>query len=425
MTILATTAESTVPLGVSPYAKFKLALKSKEVQRQYPNLLERFLDFGKFEGLDVEQKAIKFCDFVKSKTSEEVEDLVIRFVLYQKERIDKQEITPGTLRNYIKALKLFCKMNRINIFWEVISRSLPQVKQHANDRIPTVEEIKKLIEYPDRRIKPIVLLSLSTGIRVGAWDYMKWKHITPIKNENGEVLAAKLVVYPDESEQYFTFMTPEAYSAVKEWMDFRASFGEEITGESWILRDTWQKVKPRYSHRIGLAKYPKQFKSSGIKTLVGRALQIQGIRPKLNLINGEKNHEWKTLHGFRKFFKTQTERVMKSLNVEILMGHDIGLANSYYRPSQQELLDDYLRSVELLTIQNDKSKLEKQIRELKEKSKDDKHAVNAKLLEKDSEIQALKKQMLSIEQVQKETQKQLEELLRYRSKTMGVLMRTP
>jgi hypothetical protein len=38
----------------------KWYLKSKAVQRQHPNLLERFLDFGKFKGLDVEQKATNF-----------------------------------------------------------------------------------------------------------------------------------------------------------------------------------------------------------------------------------------------------------------------------------------------------------------------------------------------------------------------------
>jgi hypothetical protein len=97
--------------------------------------LERFLDFSRFEGPGLEQKAIQFCEFVKASSQEEAEDLIIKFILFQKERIDRQEIIPGTLRNYIKALKLFCKMNRINIFWEVISRSLPQLKQHANDPI--------------------------------------------------------------------------------------------------------------------------------------------------------------------------------------------------------------------------------------------------------------------------------------------------
>jgi len=103
-------AYSVVTATLSPYSKFKMALKSKEVQRQYPNLLEKFLDFCKFEGLDVEQKAIKFSIFAKSNSQEEVEDLVIRFVLLQKERIDKGEITSGTLRNYLKAVKLFCRI---------------------------------------------------------------------------------------------------------------------------------------------------------------------------------------------------------------------------------------------------------------------------------------------------------------------------
>lgn len=102
-----TTTNSLATSALSSYSKFKIALKSKEVQRQYPNLLEKFLDFCKFEGLDVEQKAINFSCFAKSRSQEEVEDLLIRFILFQKERIDKKEITSGTLRNYVKAIKLF------------------------------------------------------------------------------------------------------------------------------------------------------------------------------------------------------------------------------------------------------------------------------------------------------------------------------
>jgi hypothetical protein len=188
--------------------------------------------------------------------------------------------------------------------------------------------MKKLIQYPDRRIKLIVLLSVSTGIRVGAWDFMKWKHIKPIENENGNILAAKLIVYPDEPEQYFTFMTPEAYSAVKEWMDFRASFGE---GESWVLRNTWQKVKPRYSHRIGLAKYPRQFKSTGIKTLVGRALQTQGIRPKVTQIAGKRIMNGKCFMVFVSFSKLKEMiNQLKNQVAELRRKIDLAVSNKAY-----------------------------------------------------------------------------------------------
>jgi hypothetical protein len=56
---------------------------------------------------------------------------------------------------------------------------MPKSRRFANDRAPTLEEIQKVIGYPDRRIKPIVLVTCSSGIRVGAWKYLKWKHIEP------------------------------------------------------------------------------------------------------------------------------------------------------------------------------------------------------------------------------------------------------
>jgi long-subunit acyl-CoA synthetase (AMP-forming) len=90
---------------------------------------------------------------------------------------------------------------------------------------------------------------------------------------------------------------------------------------------------------------------------------------------------------------------MKSLNVEILMGHDIGISKPYYKPSEQELLQDYLKAVDLLTIHNSNSKLEKQVKELKEKSKDDDDLIKAKLQEKDNQLQTLMKKQEQFEQL--------------------------
>ena len=98
---------------------------------------------------------------------------------------------------------------------------------------------------------------------------------------------------------------------------------------------------------------PKKLQSSAIKRLIDRALWEQGIRHQLK--NGERRHEFKTVHGFRKFFKTHCEQVMKSINVEILMGHTIGVSDCYYKPSEKEILEDYLKAINVLTINNNKN----------------------------------------------------------------------
>jgi hypothetical protein len=170
-------------------------------------------------------------------------------------------------------------------------------------------------------------------------------------------------------------------------MQFRASYGETITGESWLMRDIWQTTNSTYAARRSLATTPRKLKSSGIKRLIEHALWEQGIRKPLK--DGAKRHEWKAAHGFRKFYKSRTEQVMKPINVEFTMGHNIGISSSYYKPTERDVLLDYLKAVDLLTISGDKSILQKQIIELKEKDRDNNLLIKAKLSEKEEEIKEL------------------------------------
>ena len=227
-------------------------------------------------------------------------------------------------------------MNDIILNWKKIAKGKPQHRDYANDRAPTIEEIKKLLEFPDRRIKVIILVMLSSGIRVGAWDYLKWKHIIPIKNEEDKVIAAKIRIYAGEKEEYLSFITPEAFEALQEYIEFRDSCGEKISGESWLIRDIWKSTNVKFQNRGGLATVPRKLKSSGVRSIISRAEWEQGIREPLT--DGKKRHEFQAVHSFRKFFKSHCEQVMKSINVEILMGHTIGVSNSYYKPPQKEFL---------------------------------------------------------------------------------------
>ncbi len=79
------------------------------------------------------------------------------------------------------------------------------------------------------------------------------------------------------------------------------------------------------------------------------ALWSQGLRKPLE--TGKKRHEFQADHGYRKWFKTQCEVAgMNSINIELLMGHSIGISDSYCRISESDFVEDYLKAIDFLTM---------------------------------------------------------------------------
>jgi integrase len=302
--------------------------------------LRMFLDFAGIKGSELRERFLIFANKAKSDIHW-CEELVYAYLSNLREQYeDGRKISAGTIKNRKVVVKNLLEILKIPFDWKLVSRGLPKPERYSNDRAPTLDEIRKIVEYNDRRIKPIVLTMSSSGIRLGAWEYLKWKHIVPIERE-GKVICALIEVYAGTDSQYPTLVTKEAFDSLKGWMGFREASGEKINEESWVMRHYWD-TKKGFTH--GVISNPVKLSKDGIKGLIDSALRRQGLRK--NLIDGKKRHEFKLNHSFRKWRETQLILAgLKQQDINILMGHaNSGMVDYYYRPwmSGDKKIDEYL-----------------------------------------------------------------------------------
>jgi hypothetical protein len=360
------------------WSLYLYALKSPVTRQKYQKRLEKFFDFLGMEGTTVEYKSKSFINRIQfedenNNNKQWIFNNLIKFMQFHLDKVNRKEITGATVRNYVKSIKLFCEMADIPISWKKITRGLPRGKNYADDRIPPIEEIRKLLEYPDRRIKAIIYTMASSGIRLGAWDYLRVGHIRPIERD-GEIVAAKIIVYAEEDEEYFSYISKEALDSLQSWLRYREESGEILDDDSWLMRDLWD---TRVAEGRGFVTKPKKLESSGIKRLIERAIWAQGLRKKLQ--NGKKRHPFSAIHTYRKWFKTRCEiGGMKAINVEKLLSHSIGISNSYYRPTENELLEDYLKVSDLLQIDK-QSQLQNELHQYQQKNEEESYIIKGKL----------------------------------------------
>ena len=173
-----------------PYFNFINTLNSELTKQKYSYYLEQFLQYCKIP-------LNKFLNLPEDKIS----DLIIKYLVDKK--VSKQ------YKNLITAtLKHACEINDIILNWKKIHKFINSERTgnetNGRDRGYTHEEIQKILEFSDQRLKTSFLILASTGIRVGALRTLRVGDLEKIDE------IYKVRVYSGDKEEYITFTTIES-----------------------------------------------------------------------------------------------------------------------------------------------------------------------------------------------------------------------
>ena len=299
---------------------FMDSIKSNETKIKYSSYLKKYM---KLQGLN---------DLLHETDPRLIEREIIDFI----NKMKKEGMNWGAIHNYVSMIVSFYKINDVVLNTTKITRFMPEQRKVKKDRDYTHEEISKMLEIADERMRVVILLLASTGIRIGAIPSLKIRTVDDMK----------ITVYENAKEEYFTFMTPECKQAIDSYLDMRSRYGEKLTDDSPLIREQFD-IRDNFA--IGTCKG------------IGRELlqwKLRDIARRSNV----RSKQVPIAHGFRKF--TMKQLVDSKINPEIremLLGHKIGLASAYYRPTEQEMYNEYMKAINSLTI-NEENRLKIKVR---------------------------------------------------------------
>ncbi|MDG6920622.1 MAG: site-specific integrase [Nitrososphaerota archaeon] len=241
------------------------------------------------------------------------------------------------------SLRRFLEINRVKgVDWDYVNQFIPKVRKSGQDRAPTLEEIRKVVAVADLRTKCLILFLTSSGARIGSIEYLRWRDIQEVEFEGWKL--AKVTIYRGEPEEYDTFVSPECYEYLLKYREVREKVGEVTSPSSPVF------VREVNKRRFDQSKV----RPVGVRTLknqMGELLNQMKMREKLSDTKNYRSYEWKQCHSFRKFFKTRMEMSgVKPIITEMLMGHTIGVSGSYMKPTQDEMVSEYVKAIPNLTI---------------------------------------------------------------------------
>jgi integrase len=239
------------------------------------------------------------------------------------------------------------------------------------------------LEIADERMRVVILLLASTGMRMGAIPDLRLGNIEQVSTESrSELPIHKITGYENTNDEYVTFTTPECTTAIHNYLKMRERYGERLTKDCFLIREQFNIRDP-----FAISKCKRVKANTLTRKLIDLA-ERSGIRQKEVLEVGKNRatirKDIPIAHGFRKFFTTQLiEADLKTELRWLLEGHNLKANDSHYiRTTEKRLQQEYEKAIDNLTI-DPANRLQRKVETLTiEKSRLDKIEEKMRKIEK-------------------------------------------
>lgn len=312
---------------------FNRAIKSSATRIVYLHRIGEFKTFLK----------AKTYDAILKGQAKNIEDKIALYV----DSLKAKKLSARTIKVCMSAIKLFYVSNRVALNWEWLHALLPSVDAITEDRLYTKEELHKILAKCDERKRVMFLILYSSGMRIGALHLLKVRDLTKIEKYG----IYQVKVYAGTTQNYTSFTTPECAQAIDGYLEYRKNKGETILPSAPLIRKQFSVPNNVEPMTLG-----------STISLLDDLLHDAGVRTKGERL---KRKNVMRFHAWRK--ATNTAMINAGVThtaKELILGHGVGLDNSYYRQQDSDLLDQYVKAISALTV-SDEPKLQAEVAKLK------------------------------------------------------------